>query len=138
MKECTTCGESKSLEEFSKRTTGKPVARCKACVNAKFRETYAANREKFAEKNKRDLPKYRERNLRYMIEYLKNNPCVDCGEDDIEVLEFDHIIPLQGQRVTNMNACSIERLQEEIDKCEVRCANCHTRRTRKQFGWSRV
>jgi hypothetical protein len=30
---------------------------------------------------------------------------------------------------------SIARIKEEIEKCDVRCANCHTRRTAHQFGW---
>lgn len=137
MKICNTCHEEKPLEAFSMRKNGSHVARCKACHNAYVRQNYANNREKYAEKNRRDGPKYRERNRRYMTDYLRTHPCVDCGETDIEVLEFDHIIPLSGKRVTNMNGTSLAKLQEEIDRCEVRCANCHTRRTRRQMGWSR-
>ena len=29
-------------------------------------------------------------------------------------------------------------LKQEIAKCEVVCANCHRRRTAKQFGWYRL
>lgn len=139
-KVCNTCHESKPLSEFSfRKNRGKHVARCKACHAAYLRDYYSRNKEKYAEKNKRDLPKYRKRNREYLVEYLKSHPCVDCGEKDIEVLQFDHVDFLMGAnkaRVTSHNASSLKRLQEEIDKCEVRCANCHVRRTRNHFGWS--
>lgn len=135
MKICTKCEKEKPLEAFSKRTTGKPVSHCKECVNEKFRQNYASNRDKFAEKNRRDLPALSKRNRDYMNDYLRRNPCVDCGEADIEVLEFDHIVPVMGKKNrANVYTMSLVRLQEEIDKCEVRCCNCHRRRTRQQFN----
>lgn len=30
---------------------------------------------------------------------------------------------------------SIERLATEIAKCDVRCANCHMRKTARDFNW---
>lgn len=142
MKICNTCKEEKSEEDFTlRKDRGTRVARCKACHNAAVRGHYSENKEKYAEKNKRDLPKYRERNREYILNYLRAHPCVDCGESDIEVLQFDHNPPLQGgkrARVLSHNGSSLKRVQEEIDKCEVRCANCHVRQTRRFFGWERT
>jgi hypothetical protein len=33
-------------------------------------------------------------------------------------------------------AVSLIRLQAEIAKCDVRCANCHRRRTAASLGWN--
>jgi len=65
----------------------------------------------------------------------KNHPCADCGESDIVVLEFDH----QRDKVADVSLLardgySLDKIKREIDKCEVVCANCHRRRTAKQFG----
>lgn len=77
------------------------------------------------------------KNQAFMLQYLLDHPCVDCGEDDIVVLQFDH----QGNKVADvsrMRYCSLTKLKEEILKCEVVCANCHARRTAAQFGWWRT
>jgi hypothetical protein len=70
-----------------------------------------------------------------IIDYLREHPCVDCGERDIVVLEFDHI----GDKVADVSAYAgggrtWARVQAEIDKCEVRCANCHRKKTRERSG----
>ena len=69
---------------------------------------------------------------------MKSNPCVDCNEADPIVLEFDHRDDVEkiaevGKLVAN--GYKWETIKEEIDKCDVRCANCHRRRTAKQFNW---
>ena len=78
----------------------------------------------------------KKRNQQYLLQYLLENPCVDCGEDDVVVLEFDHV---QSGKCANVGAlaqrCSLARLQEEIDKCEVRCANCHRRATYQRMSY---
>ncbi len=67
----------------------------------------------------------------FIKEYLLSNPCIDCGETDTIVLEFDHV---RGEKINNVSkmvqsGASIDKIKSEIDKCEVRCANCHRRVT---------
>ena len=57
--------------------------------------------------------------------------CVDCGESDARVLDFDHV---HGKKVGNVSdmangSYSIDAIKKEIRKCEVRCANCHRIKT---------
>jgi hypothetical protein len=69
------------------------------------------------------------RNVTFVYGVLKSG-CVDCGEADLRVLDFDHIGEKRGQVGTlARSGASIERLRQEIAQCEIRCANCHKRRT---------
>lgn len=69
----------------------------------------------------------------YVLAYRKSHPCVDCGESDPIVLDFDHLHN-KDRSISEAvkRGWSIERLQREIDKCQIRCANCHRRKT-EQF-----
>lgn len=69
-----------------------------------------------------------------IADHLRIHPCVDCGEDDPVVLEFDHV---RGEKLFEIsradnNCVSIATLRREIVKCEVRCANCHRRKTHER------
>ena len=81
----------------------------------------------------------REENRRRTIEYLSSHACIDCGENDIVVLQFDH---LRDKRfnVSAMIAsgASWARIEAEIAKCEVRCANCHHRKTARERGYRKL
>jgi predicted transcriptional regulator len=70
------------------------------------------------------------RNLRYVYEVLRDSGCVDCGETDLCVLDFDHV-GIKSCSVTRLavDGCSLARVKDEIGQCEVRCANCHRRKT---------
>jgi hypothetical protein len=70
---------------------------------------------------------YNKRNREYINNYLSDHPCVDCGNNDLRVLEFDHVRGEKEDNIGNASqkSWSIEKLQKEIEKCEVRCANCH-------------
>ena len=58
---------------------------------------------------------------------------MDCGESDILVLEFDHTKKEKDGDISYMVwRRSLKVIQEEITKCEVRCANCHRRKTHKE------
>ena len=63
--------------------------------------------------------------------YLSDHPCIDCGEKDPVVLDFDHRDPVEKHRGISQIigwALGIKVLIAEIAKCDVRCANCHRRR----------
>lgn len=88
---------------------------------------YLANIDKMKGRAKKGNKQAIQRNKEYVRNYLSTHPCTDCGEGNIIVLEFDHVrgIKIESVSVLAREACSLVRLQEEIDKCEVRCANCH-------------
>jgi hypothetical protein len=73
-----------------------------------------------------------------MLAYLALHPCVDCGEADVVCLEFDHV---RGRKVRSValmvNTHEWAVVEKEIAKCEVRCANCHRRKTARQRGYYR-
>ena len=80
--------------------------------------------------------KTRKKVLAYVDSYLRDHPCVDCGEADIIVLEFDHR-DRKAKRfsvsdgIWNKSA-SLRSIKAEIAKCDVRCANCHRRKTHRE------
>jgi hypothetical protein len=64
------------------------------------------------------------------INTLKKSPCVDCGETwPPEAMDFDHVRGEKTASIANLGECSWERVQEEIAKCDLVCANCHRVRT---------
>jgi hypothetical protein len=72
-----------------------------------------------------------------MIEYLEGRGCIECGENDLRVLDLDHV---RGKKEGNISVMvgygvSWARISAELAKCEIRCANCHRKRTAAQFGW---
>lgn len=76
-------------------------------------------------------------NLQYCHHYLAEHPCIDCGETDIVVLQFDHV---RGHKRDNVSSLArsghpLEVIKTEIDKCEIRCANCHVRKTAREQNW---
>lgn len=69
-------------------------------------------------------------NMLVVLKYLLSHPCVDCGESDPRVLDFDHFGPKNftiGDALTK-SVVFPEVLQAEIEKCYVRCSNCHRKR----------
>ena len=67
---------------------------------------------------------------RDIIRTTKEQPCADCGvRYPSYVMDFDHVWGTKVEKVSDMALGSTEKLQEEISKCEVVCANCHRERT---------
>lgn len=137
MKQCGSCGQVKPLSDFHKRSaaTDGTQNRCKECNKKQRLEYYRTAKGKAS--NTLVGQRARIRNSRFLYEYLLSHPCVDCGESDPIVLEFDHIDRTTKLFTISGRDVGLNRLMEEISKCEVRCANCHRRRTAQQFAWSK-
>ena len=70
----------------------------------------------------------------FILDYLIKHSCIDCGESDPIVLEFDHVRGTKLDCVSVMISKNfkIDIIKKEIAKCNVRCANCHKRKTAKE------
>lgn len=113
------CGVAKPLEEFyaNAGSAGGRLARCKPCV----RDRYAAGRSS------------RQREVLAYIQAIKlERGCADCGyRDNAVALDFDHLPGhVKEYRLATMAAgLKKEKIDAEIAKCDVVCANCHRIRT---------
>jgi hypothetical protein len=136
---CTKCKLEKELSEFSFKSKEKGTHQsiCKRCRKVIDRERYKANPDSFKERNKAHRKTNLQNNRLKKLEYLSNKSCVDCGESNPIVLDFDHINrkTKEASISDKMSWWSWSRILTEIAKCEIRCANCHRIRTAKQFGW---
>jgi len=136
---CSWCREEKPLHAFafSDRKTGQRQSLCRACHAIARRDHYLRNRPDYIAWAMRQSRQRHDEQAALVDEYLGSHPYVDCGESDIRLLEFDH---LDGTtKVMDLSAMvgrrNTRKLIEEIAKCDVRCVNCHRRRTAAQFDW---
>ena len=139
---CTGCGELMPVGAFAfrDRARGLRRARCRICMRRYARDHYQRNRRRYAE-NQWGRKRCPRKDLnREIDDYLKQHPCIDCGETNPIVLDFDHRNGVEKvETIAYLRAKGDrEGLLIEIAKCDVRCSNCHSRRTAKQFSWSKM
>ena len=138
-KHCSACQQSKPTVEFNVRRASWDGLQniCKACNRAKARRYYAANREAHIRVIMARKRVIRLATLEAIGEFLTHNPCVDCGEADVRVLDFDHRPDVEkSHEVMKLvqDGYSLARVMAEIAKCDVRCRNCHARVTYERMG----
>lgn len=137
MKICTICKENKDLVLFSKNKNKKDKlqSHCKDCNKKRSKLYYNKNLKKHrintSLRKKRIINNSRE----YIYKYLLEHPC-PCGETDPIVLQFDHLSN-KKYSISYMlvRGHTLESIKEEIKKCQVLCANCHHKKTAKDFNW---
>jgi hypothetical protein len=137
---CSRCGEARPSSEFGwkDRARGRRDAYCRPCRRAYGRAYYRANRDRRVQQDADRKRAVRLERTRLLLEHFAGHPCVDCGERDPLVLEFDHLRDKAfniGQHLTHR---SWQAVLVEIEKCEVVCANCHRRRTFARRGTVRL
>jgi len=137
---CRKCGGQKPLIGFAFRCVarGTRVRICRECQSEYQRAWYERSREKQirrSRRRRRQAKRTRVQVRQRMWQHLLSHPCIDCGETDPRVLDFDHLRDKRAEVGALVRAgASWTRVLEEIAKCQVRCANCHRRRTMKEAG----
>lgn len=93
-------------------------------------------------KNKENLlrnqQKYRQLKADKFFEYMSDKECIDCGMSDIRYLDHDHVRGIKKFGVSRMvrsSTHSWEAVKKEIEKCDIRCANCHRIKTAIDFNY---
>lgn len=112
--------------QFSPRQSNQH--RCSACAQANI----SVKRLQKAHETRKSRGDYWqeivERNKQWMRQYKEGLVCAYCGFDDSRALHFHHIDPATKKHSVShlvYSGASISTLENEIDKCEVLCANCH-------------
>lgn len=135
MKRCNRCQQEKLETEFNWRVTG--ITRhsyCRECGKSYTRADYQRKKTNYKNRSKTRRLEI----CKHIFTKLSNSSCIECSESRIECLDFHHRDSSQKEfciaLAPNMGV-SDERLESEIAKCDILCANCHRIRTAKEFGW---
>lgn len=99
-----------------------------------FRSYYERNRKVLNARSAATVKLAAVRN-RKVVDAIKAVPCADCGETyPPYVMDFDHVSGTKLSDVGSMvtRGHSEKRILQEIEKCEVVCANCHRERTHRR------
>ena len=130
---CRKCPGIKTEDDFHWKIKNiKRATICKNCHRIERKHFYDRNKIKYKSLAKIKNKEIRERNNEYVYNYLLQNPCMQCGQSNILTLDFDH----RDRRDKFMGICqmigegySINNIRQEIEKCDVLCANCHRIKT---------
>lgn len=137
MKECGFCRALKPAERFAVRdaSRGSRQPWCRECMALNDAARYRALTEQEREERRERERSRHASSQRRADEIAVASGCVDCGERDPVVLDFDHV----GVKTANVSdlirtGASWARIEREIAQCEVRCANDHKRVTAKRLA----
>lgn len=120
-------GEISDLRErWSVERLEKEIHNCQIlCGNCHREKTY---NQLYANRFKTDTKK--ERNRDFIKAIKSNTPCKDCGKKfHFSSMDFDHVRGAKSGDIANMVGYRLERILEEIDKCDIVCSICHRLRT---------
>lgn len=140
MKRCSRCGDTKPEADFMwrRKALGQRDSYCRRCRANYKQEHYAANKARYVKNASALNRKVAVQRTLWLLEYLADNPCTDCGETDPVVLEFDHLGDKKFNISSNFTWLAWDLICAEVEKCEVVCANCHRRRTALRGGFLRA
>ena len=137
MKTCSKCGLEKEENSFAfkNKAKGTRAGWCKECQKSYVRKHYSDNKKSYIKRARSSKPEQILKARKFVSDYLKDKECLDCGEKDQIVLQFDHVRGEKEDSISRMvnGGKSIARIESEIEKCDIRCSNCHLKRHAKEY-----
>ena len=141
VKRCSGCDEDLPLDSFGPNRARRDglQAHCRECRVTYSRTYYERTKARYADARALASARAKQVAIDFVHQYLASHPCVDCGNRDLRVLEFDHL----GDKEYNVSQLlnggfSPTAIAAEIEKCDVVCANYHRIRTYSRGGSWRV
>lgn len=139
-KVCSICKENKSTTEFNKKLSSKDGLQnvCRLCNSEQNKKHYQNNLDKIKNRSKKRNRRVKPELQKILLPFLEKG-CAVCGEKDLVVLDFDHLRDKKYNIAKLVSAVfSVKKVLSEIEKCQILCANCHRRKTAKDFNWWRI
>ena len=145
VKKCYKCKKNVPVTDFNKNKARKDSLQteCITCQRQTSKQYYSSNKKRCIEvisinKRRRALENY----IEIITKYL-NVPCTDCKMVyhpasmvfDHKVGSVKNIYRNQGVNYLIRDGYSKKSVKEEIDKCDVRCQNCHYLKTSKDYKY---
>lgn len=128
-KYCTGCKKDILVDEFSWRskTKGTRQSECKKCLSEKAAILYITSETR--KENIRTRTKQSRKDLaKFVNEYKEMKGCERCKEKyEYYVLDLHHLEPEHKDDNVSvlLHSGSKKKVEEELKKCIVVCANCH-------------
>jgi hypothetical protein len=131
---CSRCASHRPATDFNRFAGGRQWW-CRAC----FKRYYAEGRARHRSRNNALKAQRVMEAQQLVFDHLSGRACVDCGEPDPVVLEFDHVGPKRCEVSTLVRrGVRPAVLRLELERCDIVCASCHRRRTAFRAGWRRL
>jgi hypothetical protein len=136
-KRCPKCDADVPLSQFNRRANGRWSPYCKPCMSAYCKAHYAKNAQSHNARRIEADRTYQARNLAYVQAELRARSCIDCGESNPAVLEFESA-DSQRSQVAHLigRGAGLSALKREMMRCVVRCLRCSRCRSARQFDRS--
>ena len=108
----------------------------------KQKEYQQKHHQRTKKKKRKQQNQLKDKRQHFVLEEMqrRGGKCAKCGFSDIRALDWHHLDP--NEKVNSISEMvrdrvSMDKLQAELDKCELICANCHRIEEQRLGNWTK-
>lgn len=128
-KTCAICGQTFQAKHPAARYCSNRCRNLSSGTQASreyYQAYYQKNKDKIKASSSARMKLRQAAHREAMAAYKLEVGCVDCGYNaHPAALDFDHVDGVKSFSISRMGGMKPEKLAAELEKCVVRCANCH-------------